>query len=426
VNQLMELGVSSGSIASEIAVDLITVVPEEFGGRCRAALRRIASALGGQLIFIARPTRGQLPGYRVAYTASVGHALLLEGTVLPADEIGPWGPGNCEMPPVVETLAAPQDASVLGIWLADAGFRSVLLAPLKCRGYPCGCLGVAYADRGNGAGATERGALEEVAEIIGNVLDRADAESALDSLRWQRRASDRKAVDTQEQEYRSLARELHDDIGPYLTAIKTEATMIAAKAGNLSVIESHVASIKEQVDHIYFSVHGLIRRLRSTALDELGFEGALRSVVAGSTLNKLGVKCELEIYGSLDNIDDTVASSILRVLQESLTNVARHAGARKVSIVLERRTLQLPDRRVRYRAGQLSGSSLALKQDTLILRVRDDGIGMTKDQARHGMGILGMRERIEALGGKFRADGRRGSGTEVIATIGLAVNAGTD
>ncbi|MDX1408300.1 MAG: histidine kinase [Saprospiraceae bacterium] len=426
---MVEKGVSPGTIAAEIAVDLITALPEDLPSRLSAALRRILAASGSQSCFVVRRVSTRSPRYRLVCRVD-GEATVLEpdDRDLPGAVFASWESTLRES----EQIYIP-DTSCAGTgtevnFLDGFGYRSVLVIPMQCRGYYTGFLGLATIDHIHSWDDRLRAPLQIAAEVLGNVLDRNDTDIDLAELRRLRRTTGRKALETQEQEWRFLARELHDEIGPYLTAIKTEATLISAKGDSKGAddVVAHAGSIKDQADHIYTAVHDLIRRLRSTVLDELGLEGAVRNCIAESPLMKMPVRCEVEIRGDLQDIEDTVASSILRVLQECLTNVARHAQANRVSVSLIRHRAEIADRRARYRHGGRHDQRASLQQDSITLRVSDDGCGMDLETMRPGMGLRGMRERVEALGGHLDVVSSPGCGTEIGAQVVLSVTSGND
>ena len=131
----------------------------------------------------------------------------------------------------------------------------------------------------------------------------------------------------------------------------------------------------------------MLRRLRPVLLDEFGLVRALENLIDGWNERHPDVFCRLAVDGRLDDLGDSIDISIYRVVQECLTNVAKHAAASEVKIELVRTT----EGRVR-------------------LRVRDDGVGFEPGAAPRGLGLLGMRERVEALQGSFSIEASPGHG----------------
>ncbi|MPS48787.1 PAS domain S-box protein [Methylobacillus sp.] len=200
-----------------------------------------------------------------------------------------------------------------------------------------------------------------------------------------------------EDERRSLARELHDELGQYVTAIKTFAVAIANKAKQeMPSIESSAQTIVSAANHIYDGMHNIIRHLRPGSLDNLGLSEALRDAVAGWQAQNPNVTFNLELQGKLDLLGESLNINLYRIVQESVTNALRHAQADRIDIRLSRD-----------------------ENGNLTLLIKDNGIGMNMcnvDQNRH-FGLLGMRERVQALYGNFAIDSQPGQGTAITVTI---------
>lgn len=236
---------------------------------------------------------------------------------------------------------------------------------------------------------------------------RWEAEGALRRKSLQLRRLAHRLMEAQEQERRGLARELHDDMGQALTAIRTQAQLVRQQnpdPGHPSVRSAE--AILDLAGHLYDSTHRIMRRLRPRALDDLGLADALQTSIDTANLAALGVEVHTDLEGNLEDLDDAVSITAYRLLQEALTNVARHAGARNVWIRLaaERSDVEAPSA-----AG-----------DRLTLSVEDDGRGMaeaTLDQDR--LGLLGAQERVEALGGRFSVESSARGGVLLRAEIPL-------
>lgn len=187
-----------------------------------------------------------------------------------------------------------------------------------------------------------------------------------------------------EDERRSLARELHDELGQYVTAIKTFAVAIANKTkGKAPDVESSAQTIVAAANHIYDGMHDIIRQLRPGALDNLGLSETLRDAVNFYQNQHPDLKINLSLSGNLDALGETLNINIYRIVQESINNVIKHAKATVVDINLA-----------------------ATKTGALQLTIKDNGIGMdinAVDQTNH-FGLLGMRERVQGLHGSFNVD----------------------
>jgi|GEM_PF-63747 PAS domain S-box-containing protein len=206
-----------------------------------------------------------------------------------------------------------------------------------------------------------------------------------------------------EEERRSIARELHDELGQCVTAIKTIGTAIANRT-QASAPDTHAnaLTIVSVASHIYDVVHGIIRQLRPTALDHLGLSETLRDTISAWRERHPGIACDLRLEGALEGLGETINITVYRIVQECLTNVARHAAATRSEITVAR----FHDRN---------------QADVVTVKVRDNGIGFTKQAEREGtrFGLIGMRERVQALGGEFTIDSSTGEGATVTVVIPL-------
>jgi two-component system sensor histidine kinase UhpB len=182
----------------------------------------------------------------------------------------------------------------------------------------------------------------------------------------------------QEQERRRIARELHDELGQVLTAIKLRLGSVRITAGDaVPQATSEMDACASAVDDAMRSVHGMIHRLRPPILDDLGLIAALRTQVEAFT-HRTGIACDVELPESEPELSDEELTAVFRVAQESLTNVARHAEARRVQL------------------------RLLIESSGLRLLVADDGRGL--GTAKHGFGMRGMGERAALLNGSLRVD----------------------
>jgi len=209
-------------------------------------------------------------------------------------------------------------------------------------------------------------------------------------------------VRIQEEERRNLARELHDELGQYLNAIKVDAVCTRdAAASDTAEVRRGAWSIVESVDHVHTTLRDVMRRLRPPGLDELGLVAALESCVDGWRRRAPGVSFDLHAPEATSDWGEAVNITIYRIVQEGLTNVAKHAQATRVEIHLDTRAT-------------IAGG------DSVVLRVSDNGVGMPETATTGGLGLLGMRERLETLGGRLDASGASSTGFTLIATLPLA------
>ncbi len=208
----------------------------------------------------------------------------------------------------------------------------------------------------------------------------------LDRLERERRDSARRALDAQEDERRRLARELHDQVGQTLTGVALQLDTLAGLVP--SELRPRVQALEEAARGGVEEVREIARGLRPEALDDFGLRSALvslGSVFAEQSRVRLVSRLERDLP-EMDRDDELV---VYRVAQESLTNVARHAGASRAEVVLER------------------------CDGAVVLSVRDDGRGIDPADARDGVGVRGMRERALLVGGSLDITALAPHGTEV-------------
>jgi PAS domain S-box-containing protein len=207
-----------------------------------------------------------------------------------------------------------------------------------------------------------------------------------------------------EEERRAIARELHDELGQGITAIKSIGTAIATRAGDSAPdIRENARTIVSVAARVYDVAHGIIRRLRPSGLDHLGLAETLRDAVASWSQRHPEVSWSLVLSGELDSLGEAVNITVYRIVQETLTNVVRHAAATRAQISVSREFVG--------HAG-----------DAVVVRVQDDGRGLGSGGASGGarFGLLGMRERVQAFGGSLEISGAPGEGVTVRAVLPLA------
>lgn len=208
-----------------------------------------------------------------------------------------------------------------------------------------------------------------------------------------------------EDERRSLARELHDELGQYVTAIKTFAVAIGNKTKTTDTqvgspdIASHAQVIVSAANQIYDGMHNIIRQLRPGSLDNLGFAETLKDLVNGYQQQQPALNMVIEINGDFNKLGETVSINLYRIVQESINNALKYAQASELSVKLS----------------QIASS----KTPKIQLVITDNGVGMhvqQVDQTKH-FGLLGMRERAQALNGTFVVKSAPNKGTKITVTI---------
>ena len=202
-----------------------------------------------------------------------------------------------------------------------------------------------------------------------------------------RRLAER-AVSLQDVERKEIARELHDEFGPYLFALRAHASSLMriadAREPNADALRKHGGAILEQINSLQQFNRRVLEKLRPVGLTELGLREALGALLRLWRESHPGVVVETAISRSLGETGETADLTIYRIVQEALTNVFRHASATCVSVTIEP-------------IEQLSGVKRGSRGCALV-RVRDNGSGLRPDH-KLGLGLTGMRERVLALGG---------------------------
>jgi two-component system, NarL family, sensor histidine kinase UhpB len=220
----------------------------------------------------------------------------------------------------------------------------------------------------------------------------------------ERTALTKRLFEVQEEERRALARDLHDEFGQCLTATLAFAASIEAGASEQPDLAEDARSISRVAKRMMTTLREALARLRSQDLEELGLEASLFQLVAGWNARPQScAKVHLDLAGNLKALPRAVSISVYRIAQECLTNAMRHGRANDI--------------RLRIETGAWSDGQLAMT-------VEDDGGGDPESvKASAGHGILGMRERIAALGGSLSI-GRSAHGLRIAARIPLSPPSG--
>jgi PAS domain S-box-containing protein len=223
--------------------------------------------------------------------------------------------------------------------------------------------------------------------LVQDITVHRRAEAARDELR-------RRLVTAQEDERRRIARELHDSVAQLLTALSLGIRGVRNAGPLPPPVLERLDDLQRVADELGRQVHDLAGRLRPTALDDLGLEAALGHLVEEWSA-RTGVPVDFQAVGlGSRRLPPEIETVLYRVVQECLTNVARHARARQVSVVL----------------GSHDGSATAV--------VEDDGIGFDIARLQGGrLGLIGMYERVILVGGELDVESTPGAGTTVIARI---------
>jgi signal transduction histidine kinase len=199
-------------------------------------------------------------------------------------------------------------------------------------------------------------------------------------------------VRAQEEERRTLARELHDEVGQSLSAIMMEAGNAEAAVNGID-LRRRVASIASIAQNALNVVRDLALLLRPSMLDDFGLVPALNWHAREMT-KRTGLNVRVTTNLASGDLPDEHTTCIYRLVQEALNNAARHASARNLQVTVKNQS------------------------DRIIFSVQDDGSGFDKSSVR-GLGLLGMEERVRRLGGTFRIESQLGRGTTISAELPL-------
>jgi len=241
--------------------------------------------------------------------------------------------------------------------------------------------------------------------VINDITERVRTQQALERVNRELehsherlRALSRRLLEVQEEERGRLARDLHDDIGQALTALKIQVESLQRAAE--PALRARIAEGVETVQHTLERVRQLSLSLRPPQLDDLGLAAALRSHLDRQA-SVAGLAAHFDANEAVQDIEPDTETACFRVAQEAITNVIRHAKARTVWV------------------------RLFMASGRLALSVRDDGRGFDLDAVRRrgasgaSLGLIGMEERIALAGGSFELRASPGQGTVVLATFPL-------
>ncbi|HPC84481.1 MAG TPA: PAS domain S-box protein [Thermoanaerobaculaceae bacterium] len=241
----------------------------------------------------------------------------------------------------------------------------------------------------------EGGEAHRLLGLAEDVTERKDMEQQSRRLEAQLRLLARRIDEAREEERRKLAAWIHDDVGQLLTALRLDLAWLEHRMPKARAeLRARLAEMQSLLEARITAVQQVAIELRPSILEDLGLRAALEWAAAGQGARSgLEVALDMELPGS--EIPRSVALAILRITQEALTNIARHAGARQVRIGVRR------------------------DGPRVVLAIADDGRGIRAEEATgfRALGILGMRERTMAHGGTLEVRARPEGGTELVATM---------
>jgi PAS domain S-box-containing protein len=231
--------------------------------------------------------------------------------------------------------------------------------------------------------------------MISDITDRKQTEEQLQASREQLRSLSAHLEMTRENERKSMAREVHDEFGQILTALKIDLSSLAeGRDGERQLLLEKTKSMGDLIDMAIETVRRISAELRPPLLDDLGLAVALEWQ-ARQFEKRTQIKCDFSSEPKDIVLDPDRSTAIFRIFQEALTNVARHSNANRVE------------------------ATLVKEADRIVLTIRDNGRGIENKHIADpkAFGVIGMKERARFLGGEVRVDGARGKGTSVTVSI---------
>ena len=232
------------------------------------------------------------------------------------------------------------------------------------------------------------------------IAERREIERRLEASRESLRQLAMRQQNVLEEERSRISREIHDQLGQTLTGLKIDTTFLSRELVDQPAARSRLASMLKLIDEMITLVRRIASELRPGILDDLGLTAAIEwQVQEFGARTKIDCQFQSNIDEDQEPLDRVVATALFRVCQETLTNVARHAGATRVDVALN------CDRDGRV----------------LELTIRDDGTGIDESQITQSksLGLAGMRERVQALNGRLEIRGAPGQGTTVSVVVPL-------
>jgi PAS domain S-box-containing protein len=236
-----------------------------------------------------------------------------------------------------------------------------------------------------------------VASLVDDITEQKETERKLKESRNQLRSLAERLQMIREEERSVVSREIHDDLGQVLTALKMDISSLQNKSNiELSELIDRTDKMLELVNSSIQTVKRIATELRPGILDDLGLFSAIEWQVE-EFQNRAKINCHLDIEGEIDFIDDEVSIAVFRIFQETLTNITRHSHATQTEI------------------------KILCSDNDLMMDVEDNGKGISIEALNSSMslGIIGMRERVNILRGEFEIFGDPGKGTKVHIKIPL-------
>lgn len=272
------------------------------------------------------------------------------------------------------------------------GYGSSIALPLFAQNHVLGVFSI-YSTEPFAFNDEEVALLEELASNISYGIEALRTHAENEESRAQLRGLMASREDAREEERKYIAREVHDELGQILTGLKLNVSVLEQKyAADSASLREHLRETMMLTDRSLQVARNVASALRPAAL-EMGIISALEWL-AGRFESNTGIQCEINIDDTEIQFDENLAIALFRIVQESLTNVSRHAKAQKVIITIYK------------------------DADDYFLKVRDNGMGFDASSKKlNSFGLVGIRERALILGGTAVINSRPGNGTEIVVQI---------
>jgi signal transduction histidine kinase len=366
----------------------------------RLVAERAQAALGCSQVYIAVP--GASANTLTVVAAAGAGANRLVGIEVPAVSSKIGTAIRARRSVIVDDLASDPDAHQPTVTML--GIRSQVIVPLVHRSQVLGAITAGDEREGRVLTAADRRILETYATravlaiVIARVLsaerERLEAEGRLRASELReagRRETLRRVVDAQEHERRRIARELHDETGQALTSVLLGLRLIEEVSPD---VRTAVSELRETITAAIQELRALAVELRPKALDDFGLGAAIERL-ADTYSRRTGIAIDVHVASLGDRLPEDVETALYRIVQESLTNVAKHAGAATASVTVHRRPRAV----------------------TAV--VEDDGGGFDPAVITTGLGLTSIRERAELVSGTVRVESRPGVGTTIAVEVPL-------
>jgi signal transduction histidine kinase len=234
-----------------------------------------------------------------------------------------------------------------------------------------------------------------ILSMVRDITERKRVEKDLNESHLRLRLLAEHLLFAREEERKTVAQEIHDELGQVLTALKMDLRWLEKRlAPSQAHLVEKMRGMISLTDQTIQRVQRISSELRPRMLDDLGLTAAIEWLVADFS-RRTGIRCKTAVQVSEPRIGGNSVTAIYRIVQEALTNISRHASASRVSVLLRE------------------------VEERLEILIRDDGIGISETQATdaRSFGLIGIRERVHGLGGEVSISGETGKGTTVAISI---------